>query len=155
MKLRNGKVFDAHLDSLKTNYWYIYQKIKSRHTFNNLYKYAEQNHTNKMIEICNLYFSVIIYTYNLYNNKTEFLELFKENKLINFEKNIPDTECCYICRSNSFSDVFATKCSNNHPIHLECFYYKIIQPAKETDKDFMFHIDKTFINCDYCSARIA
>ena len=148
MKLRSRKVLGDTV--LPETFMDTYFKLRSEFdNFDLLKEYSNRNDIESMKKICNLYFSFILYCSK--KGTLELREKLLENKIMTFEtvKNLNDK--CYICGDVQKNDII-TKCSNNHVLHLQCLYEKIIINAVRKNKSYYFNIDYDCINCDYCRA---
>ncbi len=173
MKLRSGKIIGSDKqniintnnnlikkpDDFKNTFDFMeaYNKIKSKHSFESLQNNIINKNIYNMIEICNLYLAFIV-NFNKINNqyisKNNLCINLYGNSLINIKSYKGELDSCLICRCLIEDNEFIVSCKNNHYIHLECFYAKIINRAYKNELSFNFDIFKEYINCGFCSSPL-
>lgn len=134
----------------------LYLQAKKKHSYESLKIYIYENDQENMLDICNLYFSFIIYSYKFFHDYELFLERFLNKNILRFKKLNAKyyNEPCYICRGHEYNNEYIIECENSHYVHLLCFYQKIIQYAHKNSKCFTFDIHKECIYCDYCKVHL-
>lgn len=163
MRLRNGKIigektpiktqiktkkpFDAFLE--------VYNKLKIYHTYNDLNEYLLKKDTNNMIKICSLYLAFTVFSQNHWIKEIieNLIEKLENNNLLQTSIVKTDDDNCYICGCQDYGEL-AIKCPNNHLMHLECFYQKVLTNLIPHGISFTCKVNNQCLYCDYCSYKI-
>ncbi len=158
MRLRSGKIVGEKTEIKKKSFdafLEVYNKLKTQHTYSDLNEYLLKKDTNNMIKICSLYLGFTVFSQNHWIKGTidSLIEKLLNNTLLQTSIVKTEDDNCYICGCQDCG-ASAIKCPNNHLMHLECFYQKILNNLTPQGISFTFKVNFDCLHCDYCSYKI-
>jgi hypothetical protein len=143
MNLRSGAIIDNTL--FQHDFLNSFYTLKLQYTYKKLLKTPT---LDTKYTIANLYIAFKYFCNKEFRDKNNFILYLSSNILLKYRYPNCD-ERCYICGSNDNS--VCLYCENNHIVHLDCFYEKILREITPYGKSFI--IPRESQSCDYCNSK--